>query len=101
MDSERLALMAQKGDRAAHDALFERWYPLIRRLVTKYKGGLDYDDALSAGMQGYLNAVRLYRQGENWVSWLSWKVCYAIKSEQRKEHRHQSRYVTQSDEEAG
>lgn len=56
---ETLALIgeAQKGDESAKETLLTENMPLVKSIVKRFKGRLEYDDLMQLGAMGFLKAV--------------------------------------------
>lgn len=56
---ESLALIAsaQLGDEEAKEKLISENFPLIKSIVKRFKGRLEYDDLMQLGAMGFLKAV--------------------------------------------
>lgn len=48
---------AQEGEESAKERLVEENLPLIRSVVKRFKGRLEYDDLMQLGAMGFLKAV--------------------------------------------
>ena len=56
---ETLALIgeAQNGDESAKETLLTENMPLVKSIVKRFKGRLEYDDLMQLGAMGFLKAV--------------------------------------------
>ncbi len=62
---ETLALIkrAQAGEESAKERLVEENLPLVRSVVKRFKGRLEYDDLMQLGAMGFLKAVAGFDEG--------------------------------------
>ena len=62
---ETLALIkrAQAGEEDAKERLVEENLPLVRSVVKRFKGRLEYDDLMQLGAMGFLKAVAGFDEG--------------------------------------
>ena len=62
---ETLALIkrAQAGEEGAKERLVEENLPLVRSVVKRFKGRLEYDDLMQLGAMGFLKAVAGFDEG--------------------------------------
>lgn len=62
---ETLALIkrAQAGEENAKERLVEENLPLVRSVVKRFKGRLEYDDLMQLGAMGFLKAVAGFDEG--------------------------------------
>lgn len=62
---ETLALIkrAQAGEESAKERLVEQNLPLVRSVVKRFKGRLEYDDLMQLGAMGFLKAVAGFDEG--------------------------------------
>lgn len=49
---------AQQGDNGAKEKLIEENIPLIKSIVKRYKGRLEYDDLMQLGSMGFIKAIQ-------------------------------------------
>ncbi len=104
MSDEKLALLAQSGDKHAENALLERYSGLVR---SKARGfflvGGETEDLIQEGMIGLYFAVNSYKEGAPFKNYAS--VCVtrriidAIKSSNRQKNSPLNDYVSISGEE--
>lgn len=52
---------AQQGDNGAKEKLVEENIPLIKSIVKRYKGRLEYDDLMQLGAMGFIKAVQNFK----------------------------------------
>lgn len=53
-----LIKLAQQGDNDAKEKLIEENIPLIKSIVKRYKGRLEYDDLMQLGAMGFIKAIQ-------------------------------------------
>lgn len=53
-----LIKLAQTGDNDAKEKLVEENIPLIKSIVKRYKGRLEYDDLMQLGAMGFIKAIQ-------------------------------------------
>ncbi len=53
-----LIKLAQKGDNDAKEKLVQENIPLIKSIVKRYKGRLEYDDLMQLGAMGFIKAIQ-------------------------------------------
>ena len=63
---EELAVLAQRGDHAAEEALISRYKDLVRsRAHLYFIAGADSEDVMQEGMIGIFKAVKSFEEGKN------------------------------------
>ena len=61
MDEKELFLQAQKGDKEAREALFEKNAGLIHHVIKRYTGrGYETEDIYQIGCMGFIKAIRRF-----------------------------------------
>lgn len=58
-----LIKLAQTGDNDAKEKLVEENIPLIKSIVKRYKGRLEYDDLMQLGAMGFIKAIQNFDEG--------------------------------------
>ena len=57
----KLILDAQAGDDSAKEKLVVENVPLIKSIVKRFKGRLEYDDLMQLGAMGFLKAIANFK----------------------------------------
>ena len=108
-DDETLVALANRGDRACMDELFQRYKNFVRVTARRFfLLGAEPDDLVQEGMIGLFKAIRDYEPGKGSFAAFA-KVCIfrqfytAIKSSNRTKHRalNDSVPLTETEEEEG
>lgn len=61
-DTLALIKQAQQGDEKAKETLVLENVPLIKSIVKRFKGRLEYDDLMQLGSMGFLKAIQNFRE---------------------------------------
>ena len=61
-DTLALIKQAQQGDEQAKETLVLNNLPLIKSIVKRFKGRLEYDDLMQLGSMGFLKAIQNFRE---------------------------------------
>ena len=100
-DEAGLAELAQKGNKAAVEAVLSKYTPLVYAACrNKYLPGADFEDLMQEGLIGILNAIRDFKSDQN-TSFSSFaemcvkrRIASALKTANRQKHSPLNSYVS-------